>query len=141
MFKVYFGDLSDGRLKGLAFLGYWLLLIAIFFGFGFLAVVAIGLGEHVIGGDLAKAQDALRKALGVPFLIVFGLFFLGLVFANLNIMAKRARDIGLPGWITAIVAAGLSGLGGQAMHGVGGGLGLLIILALVLIPTDFARRT
>ncbi len=116
------------------------MLIAVFFGLGFLVVVAISLGEYLIGGDLPSVQTALLKVLGVPFLIVFGIFSIVLSFAYLNIMAKRARDIGLPGWITAIVAVGLSGVGGQAMHRVRGGIGLLIILVLVLIPTDFARR-
>ena len=136
MLKAYFGELSDGRLKGVAFLGYWALLIAAFFGFGFLVVMAIGLGEHLIGGDLAAAQDALRKGLGIPFFVVLAVFSLALFFAYLNIMAKRARDIGLPGWITAIVAAALFGAGGQTGDGVvGGGLGLLIILAFSKCPT------
>ena len=110
MFKTLFGDITDGRLRRLQFLGYSLFLVLLMIGFGLAVVMAIGAGEQLIGGDLQQAQDKLREWFTLPFLIVLGLVLFVLLFAHLNITAKRIRDIGLPGWWTVLGIAVLTGV-------------------------------
>lgn len=141
MFKVLFGDITDGRLRRLQYLGYSLLLVLLMFGFALAVVMAIGAGEHLIGGDLQQAQDKLREWFTLPFMIVFGLVLFLLLFAHMNITAKRIRDIGLPGWWALLGIAVLTGVVSAAVSNqAGSGLSNLIWLALLLIPGDaFAR--
>ena len=141
MFKTLFGDITDGRLRRLQFLGYSLFLVLLMIGFGLAVVMAIGAGEQLIGGDLQQAQDKLREWFTLPFLIVLGLVLFVLLFAHLNITAKRIRDIGLPGWWTVLGIAVLTRVvSGAVSNQAGSGLSNLIWLALVLIPGNaFAK--
>lgn len=141
MFNDYFGGLSNGRLASIPFLLRWLILLALFIGVFVGLGAAIGLTERIVGGDLAALQRDLAASLGGPLAIVLLVALLVFVFANLNITAKRARDIGLPGWLTAIVIAMLSGGISQATgQPETGGLGFLLLLILTFLPTDMMRR-
>jgi len=102
MFKAFFGDITNGRLMHLPYFGYSLLLALLVIGFGLTIILAIGAGEHIIGGNLQQAQDQLREWFTLPFIIIFGLVSALFVFGAINIMAKRIRDIGLPGWWTVL---------------------------------------
>ena len=82
----------------LRYVGYSLLLSLLMLGFGFAVVATIGLGEDFIGGDLQQAQEILRERFTLPYMVVFAIASLLFMFAGANIMAKRIRDIGLPGW-------------------------------------------
>lgn len=97
--KTYYQDFTNGRLGRLPWLGHSLLLAALILAFILSIGFAIGGAEKLIGGDLAAAQELIRQTLAFPFLIIFAVFILVIVIAGLNIAAKRARDIGLPGWI------------------------------------------
>ncbi len=66
MFKVLFGDITNGRLMRLPYLGYSLLLTLLVIGFGLAIVLAIGVGEHIVGGNLQDAQDKLREWFSLP---------------------------------------------------------------------------
>lgn len=143
MLNVYFGEFTTGRLKRLQFLGYALLLAALMLGFVFAVVLAIGAGEHVMGGDLQQAQDKLRDMFGIPATIVVVLFGLAVFIAKLNIMAKRIRDMGLSGWwivlalllVSGGVSAGASEQTGSAVYGV-------FTILLLLIPSDtFGKKS
>ena len=141
MFKVLLGDTRGGRLVRLPYLGYSLLLVLLMAGFVFTIIIAIGAGEHVIGGDLQQAQDKLRAWFTLPFFIVFGLFFMLILFAGLNIMAKRIRDIGLPGWWGVLIIAVATGVVSVVISDqASSGLHTLIWIALLLIPTNAFNR-
>ena len=98
MLKALFGDVHNGRLMRLQYVGYSLLLSLLMVGVGLVVVAAIGLGEDVIGGDLQRAQEILRERVTLPHIIAFAVVTLLFMFVGANIMAKRIRDIGLPGW-------------------------------------------
>jgi len=102
MLRQYFSDFSSGRLQRVPFAGYTFLLglLLLIFVFGTAAMVA-GM-EHAIGGNLMVAQDAIRTRLAMPYMIILAIFMIALFIAGTNIAAKRARDIGLPGWIFVI---------------------------------------
>jgi uncharacterized membrane protein YhaH (DUF805 family) len=141
MFKAFFGDISNGRLMRLPYLGYSLLLALLVIGFGFAIVLAIGIGEHLIGGDLQQAQDKLREWFTLPFLVVFTLVSALFFFAGLNIMAKRIRDTGLPGWWVVLVIIVLGVIASYFIsEQAGSGLHTLIWIALLLIPTNALTR-
>ena len=65
MFKVLFGDITNGRLMRLPYLGYSLLLTLLVIGFGLAIVLAIGVGEHIVGGNL-QDQDKLLEWFSLP---------------------------------------------------------------------------
>lgn len=140
MFSDYFGAVGHGRLASVPFLIRWLVLVAIFFavlvGIGLMA----GVIDRVAGGDVAAVREHLMSTLGGPVAIGLLLFIFVVAFAFLNILAKRARDVGLPGWLTAIVIAGLSGGVSQVGHHMtSGGVGLILVLILAFLPTDMMR--
>ena len=141
MLRFLFGEITDGRLARLPFLGYWILLAltvaAVVIGVG----AGIGVSERLIGGDLQTAQATLRDALGVPVLILISLVFAVLVFVGANLKAKRIRDIGLPGWWTllGIVIVGVIvslAVSPQAAQGFSS----LVLIALLLIPGNAIGR-
>lgn len=141
MFNDYLLEISDGRLKSTTFLVRWLLLIALLVGLFIGLGAAIGMTERVVGGDIQALQQELISMLGGPMAVLILIAVVLFAFANLNITAKRARDVGLPGWLTAIVIAALSG-GGPQMTGeaTAGGLGFLLLIILALLPTDMLRQ-
>ena len=71
MIRTLLGDITTGKLMRTQYLGYSLLLYVLMLGFGFAVVLAIGAGEHIIGGDLQQAQDKLREMFTEPAMIVF----------------------------------------------------------------------
>ena len=141
MFKVLFGDISNVRLMRLPYLGYSLLIDLLVIGFVFAVVLTIGAGEQIIGGNLQQAQDMLQKWFTLPFFIVFGLFMLMFVYAGFNIMAKRIRDIGLPGWWVLLAIIVLESVVTYTVsQQAGGNSHILITVVLLLIPSNtFAK--
>ena len=137
MLKRLFGEITNGRLVRLPYLGYSLLL-AVLSVCCLLAIgLMIGVGEQLIGGDLQQAQAKLAEWFTLPFLVVFGLVGALFLFAGANIMAKRIRDIGLPGWWSVLAIVVLTGVVSVAISAqASNGLYLLISLVLLLIPTD-----
>lgn len=141
MVKVFLGNIINGRLKRLQYFGYSLLLGVLVVGFGLIIGLAIGAGEHIVGGNLQQAQALLREWLTLPFLIVFGLASVLCLFGGINIMAKRIRDIGLPGWWTTLIILVLevsASFAFSEQHS--GGLHSIIWIALLLVPTDTLVR-
>ncbi len=96
MLKVYFGEWGNGRLQRLAYLGYYFLLMFLMFAIFLGAVVAVGATEKIMGGDLMATQAMLGEHLGL--FAVFGIVVLmaAVLLGQVNIMAKRIRDMGLP---------------------------------------------
>lgn len=142
MFKVLFGEVTKGRLMRLPYLGYSLLLVFLMIAFVAAVVLAIGAGEHLIGGDLQLAQDKLREWFTLPFIVIFGLVSASLVFGGVNIMAKRIRDIGLPGWWLVVAIIALEGVLSYAVSKqASSGLHTLIWVVFMLIPTNAINRT
>jgi len=142
MLNVFIGDIKTGRLLRIQYLGYSLALFLLVFVFMMLIVLAIGVGEHILGGDLQEAQAQLREWFTFPFMIVFGLFMLVMSFMSFNIMAKRIRDIGLPGWWVILLLVILESVISYSIsQQASSGLHTLSWILLVLIPTDsFAKK-
>lgn len=141
MVDDYFGSVMSGRLQTQRFIILWLALMITFVVLGMLIGVSIGIAERLIGGDFATAQKLLAEKLGIPAIVAVFAIFVLFGFAKLNIIAKRARDIGLPGWLTAIVLAGLIGGSTQAVGpGSAGGLGMLLLIVLAFVPTNALAR-
>jgi len=143
MIKALFGDVKTGRLMRLQYLGYSVLLSVLMFGFGFAVVAAIGAGEHIIGGDLQQAQVQLRERFTLPAMLMFAVMMPLFVFIGANIMAKRIRDIGLPGWWMVLAIFVISGVVSYMVSNeVSNGLNTLIWVVLLLVPGNaLAKRT
>jgi len=108
MLKVYFGEWGSGRLKRLPYLGYYVLLMVIAMAIILGGIASVSLVETKEGIDFAATQAALVEKFGIVF--VFGTLFLVfmMVIAQLNIMAKRIRDMGLPAVWTILGIIALS---------------------------------
>ena len=137
MIKALLGDVKTGRLMRLQYLGYSLLVYLLMFGFVFLVILAIGAGEHIIGGDLQHAQDKLREMFTLPAMIVFAVIMPLFLFMAANIMAKRIRDIGLPGWWSVLAIIVITGIVSYMVSNeVSNGLSTLIWVVLLLVPSN-----
>jgi len=141
MLLTLFGHLTSERLPRLRYLGYNLLLVLI----GVIALIAaaalIGISEQMAGGDLVTSQQQVVDSLGVPLMLGALLIIAALAFAGSNIMAKRIRDIGLPGWwvvatiyaVELLVALTITPILSALIH-------LLLLAALLLVASGSVVR-
>ena len=135
MIKALFVEVKTGRLMRLQYLGYSVLLSLLMFGFGLAVVMAIGVGEHIAGGDLQQVQDQIREQLTLPAMLVMAVVMPLFLFIGLNIMAKRIRDIGLPGWWTVLAIFIVSGVVSYLVSDNAGSIvNTLAWVAVVLVP-------
>jgi uncharacterized membrane protein YhaH (DUF805 family) len=135
MIKALFGEVKTGRLMRLQYLGYSVLLSLLMFCFGIAVVMAIGVGEHIAGGDLQQVQDQLLEQLTLPVMLVMAVVMPLFLFIGVNIMAKRIRDIGLPGWWTVLAVFIVSGVVSYLVSDNAGSIvNTLAWVAVVLLP-------
>ena len=137
MLTTIFGDIQSGRLQRLPYLGYYLAIVLLILLAGVGIGASIGLAERTVGGDLAEAQQLIAEKFGLIGLVLIVVVFAVLLFAQLNIAAKRVRDIGLAApWLVLlgvfILVGAVSRLVGPELAGI---LNLVVFLALLLIPT------
>jgi len=137
MFKTLWGEVGRGRLRRLPFLGWYLLIVVIVLLGSFAVGASVGVAEQGAGGDMAAVQARVAEQFGVLGTVLILVLFVVLLFAQLNITAKRFRDIGLPGWIVLLGVLIISGLLGAFVgQGISVGFNLLVLLALLLVPSD-----
>ncbi len=157
MLKVLFGEVTNGRLARLPYLGHLLLIGAIMFGVMFGIVALISSAEKIMEGSLQQIQAALLQKFGILFVIVMTMFFLTILFASMNITAKRIRDMGLWGWTTVLALAIAGGIVGTLFPGemsmasahnprtpspVSSAFQAVVLLCLLLIPSNsFGNKT
>lgn len=141
MLKTLFGEVRNGRLKRLQYVGYSLLLTLLMMGVGLAIAMSIGLAEDVIGGDLQQSRDILRERFTLPYIVVFAAATLLFIFSGANIMAKRIRDIGLPGWWSVLALLVLFAILASVIPDqVTSGLQSLVWIVLSLIPGNALAR-
>ena len=143
MISILFKEIKTGQLRRMAFFGYWLLLALIMMGLMLAMVFAIGAGEQLMDGELTQAQDQLHEWFSLPAMIIFIGFMAVMSFAQLNIVAKRIRHMGLPGWwvLLAIVVVKLvlNALLGEEAANIAG---LIVALAVLFVPGGaFSKNT
>jgi uncharacterized membrane protein YhaH (DUF805 family) len=142
MFRALWGEIQTGRLRRLPFLGWYLVLVLLAAVLAFVLGALIGAAERMAGGEPLETQVALGESLGPMGILVVAALFALLLLGQLNIMAKRVRDMGLPmPWVLVLAWLLLSGLlssvAGAFLSGL---LSLMVLLALLLLPTDtFAK--
>jgi len=142
MINILIGDIKTGRLLRLQYFAYSLFLLFMVISFVLLTVFAMGIGEHLLGGNLQQAQTQLRDWFTLPFILIYGVLIIILIFISINLMAKRIRDIGLPGWLTVIGIIILEGIVSATIsEESGSGLHTLAWLILVLVPSNALQKT
>ncbi|MGD8276151.1 MAG: DUF805 domain-containing protein [Thiohalocapsa sp.] len=141
MFKALWGDIQTGRLKRLPFLGWYLVILALAMVLSFALGAVIGAAERMAGGEPIETQVALGESLGPVGLIAVAAVFALLLLGQMNIMAKRLRDMGLPmawllvlGWL--LLAGLVSSAGGAVLSGL---LSVIVLLGLLSVPTGALR--
>jgi uncharacterized membrane protein YhaH (DUF805 family) len=138
---ILLGEIGNGRLARLPFLAYTMLLMLIVIGAALLLGAGFGIAENMIGGEGAAAQAEIESLFAGPLLIVLALVGLGVLFVHYNLIAKRARDIGLPGWAAVALIVVVTGLAGAVFsESVAGVVNALTGLALLLVPSGALAR-
>lgn len=140
--RTLFGEITTGTIHRVPF--FWSILGVIVVAL--IAIIGIGalfgLDVDMTGLSLAERQAAVVDSLG---LIGLGLVVAvggAMIFAQVNVMAKRLRDMGLPGWMVlagVVVVTGLvSALISQNIAGL---VNLVVWLALLFTPPGiFLKR-
>lgn len=142
MLQILFGDIKFGRLTRLPYFIYSLLFNFVVIGIGIGVVLSIGAGEQIISGDIQQAQQKILSMFSGPFLLLFLVVTILLVLSWYNLMAKRIRDIGIPGWwavlviviLESIISVNISGKASSGIH-------TLIWIVLLLIPSNTFEKT
>ncbi len=98
MWDIYFGQWKEGKLKRLAYFGYDVLLMVMAFAVIMGVIMFFGGLESSMGSSF----DEMFAGMGIVTVLFVFIFLILLLVANLNIMAKRIRDMGLPAWGTVI---------------------------------------
>jgi uncharacterized membrane protein YhaH (DUF805 family) len=100
-----------------------------------------GMAELATILDLEKAQQQSSELFSPALLVLSGVFLLALFYALLNVVAKRVRDIGLPGWwaILAYVIVRVI-ISAAGFPWVGLLFDLLATLLLCFVVTDAVGR-
>ena len=136
--KTLFGEVRTGRVKRLPLVLYITALHLSLLAFSIFVGVSAGLLEPAGSGDIEAAQPTLSDWLGPGSLLLTTVFFLTVTYVNFNLLAKRIRDIGLPGWTGllgyVVVRGAISWLAGTV---IGVLLDLVFILVLALVPSDW----
>jgi uncharacterized membrane protein YhaH (DUF805 family) len=138
MLRVYFGEFASGRLGRLGYLGHYVGLTLAMVAVGLAVGFGAGVTEEVVGADTAAEAT---QPLSVVALVVLSILGVAAAVAGVNILAKRLRDIGLPGWWGAagifVAAAILAAVGGDSVSGL---FGLVVFVVLVGVPTGALGR-
>lgn len=142
MLAKIFGDIKTATLARLPFLGYTLLLnivlVLIMLGIG----VSLGITEQMIDGDIEQTQQILADKFGGVAILGVMLIMSLFVFASVNIIAKRLRDMGLPGWISVLALFILATLLGFFLQPEAIQIfQAAVFLALVLIPGGLFNKS
>ncbi len=141
MFKRLFGEVKGGRLQRLPYFGCSVLLFVLMMMFILAIIFSIGIGEKALGGDLQQAQETLRNWFSIPFIIIFFIVMTVLLFAKLNLMAKRLRDIGFSGWGIVVVILVVNAIVGIAVSKeASSSITLLVWLLLLFLPTNMLSK-
>lgn len=129
MFKDLWGEVKGGRLQRLPYFYYSLMLF-----FFLILTGAVFSSLEVEEGMLGDAQPAFSGNLTMPLILAGALVLYGIT--SMNIMAKRFRDTGLPGWWSTLGVAVIGPLLSQFVSApVGIGFNLLAMLALFFMPS------
>ncbi len=142
MFKKIFAAIKTGTLARLPFLGYTLLLNVLLILILMGIAASLGITENMLHADIQQTQQILADKFGtvtiLGVMIIMSLF----VFGSLNIMAKRLRDMGLPGWISILVLFILASLLGFILQPKAIQIfQAAVFLALVLIPGGLFKKS
>jgi uncharacterized membrane protein YhaH (DUF805 family) len=147
MLSTYFGDVTSGRLLRLPFIGYLILLQVVMFALVMGGAASLGIAENLVGGNLQDAQAMLGEKFGIPAMIVIAIVMALYLFADLNLKAKRIRDMGLPGWWTLLAVIVISivvtiviniafGSDPETSNRISSIFTAIAFLALLFIPSD-----
>ncbi len=142
MFRRIFAEITGARLARLPYFGYTALLTVVLVVIVFAIVAGIAGLENLAEGNITEIEKRFAETGGGPLVIAFMLFMLALLFAHFNLMAKRLRDIGFPGWPGVLVVfVGIAIVSAVIGENYAGPINTLIWLALVLIPGNaFGHR-
>jgi len=141
LFRGLFGEIKTGRVGRAGFFWNSMLVLVLVLIFAIVLILMIEVGEQVMGGDMASAQKKIEEWSSLPGIVAAALFSALLMFAQVNLAAKRVRDMGLPGWwvVASAVLIGLI-LSQVLPDQTASGLNAAVWLALLLVPGGVFER-
>lgn len=136
MLQTIFGELRNGRVSRLRFLAAYLVLTVAGMGVMLALLWLSGAAADAAAQEAGPEEfDAVLANLGGGWLLTLAATGLLLFFGQINLWAKRLRDMGLPGWWTVLILIGLGAVVSGFVSGqVSSGLNLAVLLALLLVP-------
>jgi uncharacterized membrane protein YhaH (DUF805 family) len=96
MIQTYFGEWGTGKLKRLPYFGYHILLMVLVMAIIFGSIMAVGAMENMMGGSIAETQTMIMEKFGIIGIIGITALIFVTILAQVNILGKRIRDMGLP---------------------------------------------
>jgi uncharacterized membrane protein YhaH (DUF805 family) len=127
------GDVRKGCLKRGQFVLYICATLALLLMLGLLLTGLAASLAATLEAIVGKPPKWFFYALILPFLALVG-------FVWANLLAKRARDMGLPGWMTVVVLLILGQVSHYALPEFADRtIGLIVLAGLALIPSDTFR--
>lgn len=142
MLRRIFGDTRDGRLNRLEFLGGMAVLLLVGAVATLGVLLALGIPLDSLAGETPPDEEILAEGFSGTAALALLMLALTLLMGQLNLWAKRFRDIGLAGWWSVLAAVLVCALVGQLVsEAAGSALNFAIFLALVLIPGSVVGPT
>lgn len=138
MVRTMFGEIFRGRLARLPFIGAMIGLVLVAVLVSAVIVISVGVAESLVAGDLLATQALVHASIGLPAFLAVALLYLALTFGYFNLIAKRVRDIGLPGW--AVVIGWLIAIALLRRSGAEGTVAILSLIALACLLLLPGRR-
>jgi uncharacterized membrane protein YhaH (DUF805 family) len=96
MLKTYFGEWGTGKLHRLPYLGYYVLLMVLVMAIIFGSIMLVGKLESIMDASIVETQAMLMDKFGILGIIGILVLVFGTIAAQINILGKRIRDMGLP---------------------------------------------
>lgn len=128
------GGWTAGRIGRWRFLMLYVLLVLTV-----MAAMALLLGGAYVTGEIAPDPEQLARTVGLPVLLLVMLVMLACGIGVLNLIGKRGRDAGLPGWVPIVGFLVLAVLV-RGMGMTGNMLIFAFIAVMAWLPTDQFRR-
>ena len=142
LIRGLFWDIKGGRIGRAGFFWNSVLVLILVLIFAIVLIFVVEVSEQIMGGDMASAQKKIEESSSLPGMIATAVFAGLVMYAEVNLAAKRVRDMGLPGWWVVAGAAIIGLILSQTISDQSAsGLNVAVWLALLFVPSGVFERS
>ena len=128
MINTIFKNFKGGNIGRRKYLYAFITLFLLTFLFFFLTILGIVGAETFMSGTLQEIQGRVHEALDIPYIIILVLSGIIMLYARLNIVAKRLRNIGFKNnyfWLVAVIFSLVS----------------ILSLLILFVPSNYIKNS